>query len=134
MIRVVYCHMATTLRAAAPLMLIAAVAAVLLRFPPEQYSFYPQCPVYLMLHLQCPGCGGTRALAALLHGRLQEAIHFNGLITLMLPLVTGYGSICYWRFVQRKPLRLPQIPPAALYAGLAVATIFTVQRNLRLPW
>jgi hypothetical protein len=122
------------LRAAAPLVLIAAVAAVLLRFPPAENHFYPVCPVYFVLHLQCPGCGGTRALAALLHGHLREALQWNALITLMLPLAAGYGGVLYWRFLQRKALGWPQAPPAAIYAGLAIAAVFTMERNLPTPW
>jgi hypothetical protein len=123
-----------TLRAAAPLVLIAAVAAVLRRFPPAQNHFYPLCPVYFVLHLQCPGCGGMRALAALLHGHLREALHRNALITLMLPLVSGYGGVLYWRFLQRKALRWPQVPSPAIYAGLALAAVFAIERNLPAPW
>jgi hypothetical protein len=127
-------RISVTLRAAAPLVLIAAVAAVLLRFPPAQNHFYPVCPVYFVLHLQCPGCGGMRALAALLHGHLREALHRNALITLMLPLAAGYGGVLYWRFLQRKALGWPQAPPAAIYAGLAIAAVFTIERNLPAPW
>ena len=37
-------RIADTLRTAAPPAFIALVIAILLRFPPTQYSFYPQCP------------------------------------------------------------------------------------------
>jgi hypothetical protein len=126
---------ADTLRAAAPLAIIALAAILLLRFPPAQYSFYPQCPIYEMLHLQCPGCGATRAIAAVLHGHFLEAMSLNALITLLLPFAAAYGILCYYRLLQRKDLRWPQPPqppPAVLYAALAVAAIFTVIRNLPL--
>jgi hypothetical protein len=134
MISILQSRISGTLRAAAPLVLIAAVAAVLLRFPPSQNHFYPVCPVYFVLHLQCPGCGGTRALAALLHGHLREALHWNALITLMLPPAAGYGGVLYWRFLRRKALGWPQAPPAAIYAALAIAAVFTMERNLPAPW
>ena len=59
---------ADALRAAAPPAIIAFAATLLLRFPPAQYSFYPRCPVHQLLHLQCPGCGATRAIADILRG------------------------------------------------------------------
>ena len=59
---------------------------VLLCFPPAQNNFYPKCPIYKLTHLQCPGCGATRA-AAVLRGDFAEAIHFNALVTLLLPFV-----------------------------------------------
>jgi len=123
-------RIATTLRAAAPLAPIAATVVVLRRFPPAQSSFYPECPIYSILHLECPGCGGTRALAALLHGDVSQALHFNALVTLMLPFAAGYGVVCYWRFLQRRPLRWPQTPPVAIYMTMATAAIFTIVRNL----
>jgi hypothetical protein len=119
-------------RAAAPLVLITLVVAVLLRFPPTKYSFYPPCPIYSLLHIECPGCGATRALAALLHGNVAEALHFNVLTTLMLLPATAYATICYRRYLRADPFRWPQLPPASIYAAFVVAVIFTIFRNLSL--
>jgi hypothetical protein len=123
-------RIATISRAVAPPAVITLAAAVLLRFPPRQNSFYPRCPIFEYLHLQCPGCGVTRALAALLRGHLAEAIHFNALTTLLLPFAAAYGVLCYRRFLQHKALRWPQPPPTVIYAALALIAVFTVLRNL----
>jgi hypothetical protein len=130
MIPVTRHRIATILRAAAPPAVITLAAAVLLRFPPAQNSFYPQCPIFEYLHLQCPGCGITRALAALLRGHLAEAVHFNALVTLLLPIAAVYGVLYYRRFLQHKALRWPQPPPAVIFAALALTGVFTVIRNL----
>ncbi len=130
MIPVAHSRLVMTLRAAAPPAVIALAAAILMRFPPAQNSFYPRCPIFEYLHLQCPGCGITRALAALLHGHLAEAVHFNALITVLLPFAVAYGVLCYRRFLQHKALRWPQPPPAVIYAALALTGVFTVLRNL----
>ena len=106
------------------------MAAVLLRFPPEQYRFYPQCPVYALFRIECPGCGTTRALAAMLHGNISQALHANALTTLMLPFAAVYAADCYWRYLRRQPLRLPKVPAQAAYAGIAVALGFMILRNL----
>jgi hypothetical protein len=123
-------RIANIVRAAAPLAVVTFAAVVLLRYPPAQNSFYPQCPIHEYLHLQCPGCGATRALAALLSGHLIEAIHFNALVTLLLPFAATYGILCYYRFLQRRPIRWPQPPPIITCASLIVAAVFTVIRNL----
>ena len=122
----------TIARAAAPLAIMALVSALLLLFPPAQFSFYPQCPIHAYLHLECPGCGGTRALAALLHGHCAEALHFNALITLVLPFAAAYGILCYYRFLQHKPLRWPQTSAIAMSVMIAATIAFTVTRNLPL--
>lgn len=125
-------RVAALARAVAPPAAVVAVAAVLLRFPPSQYDFYPRCPVYALLHIECPGCGTTRALAALLKGHVMEALRLNALSMSLLPIAAGYAAACYWRYLRREPFRWPQLPPAALYTALAVAALFTVLRNLPL--
>lgn len=99
-------------------------------FPPQQYSFYPQCPIYRYLHIQCPGCGATRALATLLHGHILEALHLNALTTLLTLPTALYAIFRYGRFVQRKPFPKLRLPQSAIYATLAAATMFTIVRNL----
>lgn len=121
-------------RAAAPVAVATTVAtclaAILLRFPPEQYSFYPQCPVHALLHIQCPGCGTTRALAALLRGHVAEAFRLNALTMSMLPLAVGYAAVWYRLYLRDEAFRWPQIPTAGIYAALAVAALFAALRNL----
>jgi hypothetical protein len=132
MISIARGRFAEIVRAAAPLVSVVTGAGVLLRFPPGQNSFYPECPTYELLHLQCPGCGATRALAALLHGHLSEAMHLNGLTTVLLPLAVIGGVRWYCRFVRREIDHWPHTPRAAICATLAAAMIFTVVRNLPL--
>lgn len=123
-------RIATILRAAAPPTVLALTATVLLLFPPEHFGFYPQCPIHEYLHLLCPGCGATRALAALLRGHLAEAMRFNPLVTLLLPFAAAYGILCYTRFVLGRPQRWPEPPSIAIYSLVAMTAIFTIFRNL----
>jgi hypothetical protein len=132
MIRAGRSRIGNALRAAAPPAIVSLVITVLLHFPPAQYSLYPHCPIHEFLQIQCPGCGATRALAALLHGHLAEAMRCNALVTPLLPFIAVYGVLCYRRFLQRKTHRWPQPPPGVIYAGLALAAVFTVIRNLPL--
>lgn len=122
----------TIARALAPLAIVTFAVTVLLRFPPAHYGFYPQCPIHEYLHLECPGCGATRALATLLHGHLAEALRFNALVTLLLPVAAVYAILGYSRFLQRRPLRLPQTPPISIYFACVLALLFTIVRNLPL--
>ena len=125
-------RIADTVRLAAPPAVAGLIVFALLRFPPASYSFYPACPIYELLHLQCPGCGGTRAIAAVLHGEFSQAMHLNALLTLLLPVAAVYGFLRYCRFAQRKPLRWPRPPIAVIYAAFALAAVSTVIRNLPL--
>lgn len=124
--------MTALVRAVAPLVIAVFVAAMLLRFPPDRYSFYPVCPIYRYLHVQCPGCGATRSLAALLHGDIAEALHLNALTTLLMPFAAMYAALCYRRFLRWEPIRVPQLPRSAVYTALGVAVLFAIVRNLGL--
>ena len=62
-------------------------AVLLLRFPPDHYGFWPACPFHELTGLVCPGCGATRAVAALLRGHLVEAARLNAMVLLMVPLL-----------------------------------------------
>jgi Protein of unknown function (DUF2752) len=122
----------TAARVIAPPGVVALSAFVLLRFPPGENHFYPVCPVYEFFHVQCPGCGATRALAALLRGRLHEALELNALITLAVPFAVAYGMVWYWRFVRRQELRWPRFSPVGMVGAMALTVGFAVVRNLPL--
>jgi hypothetical protein len=109
----------------------ALICVALLHWPPGQSSFYPACPIHQWLGVECPGCGATRALAALLHGRLMEALHLNALFVLLLPCALALAVESYRRATRPGSFRWPQPPAPALYATLIAAAIFTVARNLR---
>jgi len=42
------------------------------------------CPFKMLTGIPCPGCGGTRALMALLHGHIWEAIMTNPFSVLVI--------------------------------------------------
>jgi hypothetical protein len=110
---------------------IALVIFILWRFPPELYSFYPACPIHAYLHLECPGCGSTRALAALLHGRFTEALRLNALfVVLVLPLAVAYMAVAIRRAFRNDVFRWPAVPQSATWTVLACASAFTVLRNM----
>lgn len=116
---------------AASLVVAGCGAWVLWRFPPDIYRFYPVCPIHTYLHLQCPGCGTTRALAALLHGRFAESLRLNPLAVLVvLPASAVYGAIAACRATRRADLRWPQLPGWAVTTAVAGVVGFTVLRNL----
>jgi hypothetical protein len=104
------------------------LCAALLLWPE---GFFPACPIHLWLGIECPGCGATRALAALLHGRWMEALRLNALFVLLLPCALVFAAVSYRRAVRPGGLRWPQPPAPALYATLAATAIFTIARNLR---
>ena len=109
---------------------VAAAACVLLRFPPAGSRFYPRCPVFFWLHLYCPGCGGTRALAALLHGRLNEAAHWNAMVVIFFSFCRRLPCVDILACHEGDRITWPTIPDSLLKLSLVLIAIFTVVRNL----
>jgi len=68
------------LASALALVVISAGVWVVYTYPPAEHSFYPRCAFKTMTGLDCPGCGGTRAAHALLHGRVGDAFRLNPLL------------------------------------------------------
>ena len=93
-------------------------------------SIFPACPIHQLFGVDCPGCGATRALAALLHGHLRAALQLNALFVLLLPFALAGAIESYRRAIRPEPFHWPQPPAPALYATLAAAAIFTIARNL----
>lgn len=122
-----------------PLLAILLAAAfgagLLLWFPPARNGFYPRCPVHALTGLLCPGCGGTRALAALLRGHVGEALGWNALVAwaamLLLPagVLVAITTRLWPDRISRATFDRWQQPLATV--GLAVAMLFTFWRNLR---
>jgi hypothetical protein len=107
----------------------AGAGAVVYFFNPSTHGFYLICLFHQLTGLNCPGCGGTRSLYALLHGNFAPALKDNALFVAVLAAAVGRGI---W-FAAKKTRRLPVgnfLPPKSLWALIAVAVIFTVLRNL----
>ena len=101
------------------------LAATLYRFPPAQYHFYPVCPIHACTGLLCPGCGATRALAAMLHGHFNEALHLNAFFVLIIvPCALFYLGVALRRGYWTK------VPTLAVYTFAFATALFTVARNL----
>jgi hypothetical protein len=105
-------------------------SVVLYRFPPEAYEFYPRCPIFRFLHVICPGCGATRALAALLHGRIADALHYNALVVFLLPLFVAFCANAYISILRGQSFSWPQIPTPAVHVLLLATLVFAVFRNV----
>ena len=75
-------------------------SAFLYAVDPSRHAVYPQCLLYNATGIYCAGCGATRALYALLHGRVLVALHDNALFVAALPLilyVAGSYALQAWR-------------------------------------
>ncbi|PYC66449.1 hypothetical protein C7C45_25005 [Micromonospora arborensis] len=92
----------------------------------------PTCLLKLTTGLDCPGCGGTRALWYVLHGDLPAAARHHFLFVFALPFL-AYLFVA-WAGNQAFGWRLPELRISSKVIGgfLAAWLAFSVLRNL--PW
>lgn len=97
---------------------------------PTQYSIMPKCPVKLMTSLDCPGCGFQRALHALLHGRVVEAIHYNLFLIAAIPLTLAWWIINKYVYNKRIPQKYLHINSFIIYFYICCYFAWFVIRNI----
>ncbi|MBQ1073736.1 DUF2752 domain-containing protein [Micromonospora sp. C31] len=92
----------------------------------------PTCLLKLTTGLDCPGCGGTRALWYVLHADLPAAARHHFLFVFALPFL-AYLFVA-WAGRQAFGWRLPElrISSRAIGVFLAAWLAFSILRNL--PW
>ncbi|MBQ1042268.1 MULTISPECIES: DUF2752 domain-containing protein [unclassified Micromonospora] len=92
----------------------------------------PTCLLKLTTGLDCPGCGGTRALWYVLHGDLPAAARHHFLFVFALPFLTWL--FVAWAGNRAFGWKLPEarFSPKVIGLFLAAWGVFSVARNL--PW
>lgn len=102
---------------------ILTFAFAILVFPRFWQSFQlPPCLFHLLTGYYCPGCGGTRAAWALLHGQIFLSVYYH-------PLVL-YGVVVYLAFMTTQTIgRISKRPEIGLkfhliYVWIALAILF----------
>lgn len=64
-----------------------ALVVVYYIYDPSASVFFPKCPFRLLTNLPCAGCGSQRAIHSLLHCDIKQAIEYNILVVIFLPLL-----------------------------------------------
>jgi hypothetical protein len=108
---------------------LAGGGAVVFFFNPATHTFYPVCQFHRLTGLNCPGCGMTRALYALLHAEFFRALRDNALFILALAMLTVRAARFRWNTFRGRT-NSEFFPVKFLWPLLVVAVAFTVLRNL----
>ena len=91
----------------------------------------PPCFIHAMTGIYCPGCGAGRAIHSLLHLRILDALQYNLLFTLALPvallyLVKWYVSVVAGREVMKKV----RVTDRLAWICLGSILLFMILRNI----
>ena len=100
------------------------------------FSFYgtrPDCGFKVLFHCYCPGCGGSRALDAFLHGKILTSVLSHPTILVTFCLFMGYFLPATYTFIIKRNGKLYyKFHSVSLWILLASIVIHFVVRNLLL--
>lgn len=105
--------------------LLGIALLCLLVYPPETYPYYPICLFHKISGWDCPLCGGTRCVSALLRAHWLEALDQNAFVVIFLFLML---LMPVFRRLFRKPT-LGEFLFRPLFL-LMVLALFMLLRNL----
>ena len=98
---------------------MAAACVILFAADPEQTAWLPRCPFHALTGLDCPACGSQRAVHALLHLRLADAVTYNPFMLLSIPYAAALVITAWFdprgrlarlrRFCQSRPVVLAYV-------------------------
>jgi hypothetical protein len=97
-------------------------------FDPSQTPFYPGCVFHQLTGWNCPGCGATRGLYALLHGHWRAALRDNALFVFTLAALAGRAGWLGAQALRHRPVP-SLIPTRCLLPWLVAALLFGLLRN-----
>lgn len=111
------------------ILVIATMLTALYFIAPTTDSFFPKCMFHQFTGFNCPGCGLQRAIHALMHGHVAEAVSYNALLPVMALLLALYAMAYALRDRYPAAHRLANSPALA---WVTVVLIFGwwVLRNL----
>lgn len=81
---------------------------------------FRECFILKNYGFYCPGCGGTRAVKALLHGQVLESLRYHPIVVYVAALAIAY------LIFRRKPKEIHA------YVALAIILIQFAYKNLLL--
>ncbi|MCM1192747.1 MAG: DUF2752 domain-containing protein [Butyrivibrio sp.] len=114
---------------------LAAATALAVLYQCVLHKFLPTVPCFFsaIMGIYCPGCGGTRALAALLHGQLLRAAWYHPFIPYAAFIYTGFMLTQGLHRLGAKGIRGWKFHYWYLWAGLVILVVnFGVKNFLRL--
>jgi len=95
----------------------------------DKITVHP-CLVSLFLGFYCPGCGGTRAVNALLHGKLLQSLWYHPVVPYSAVILTGFMGSHALNRMGVKRIKGWKFHDWYLYAALGIIGVNFVVKNI----
>lgn len=109
--------------------LIVVIALVFVaRYVSENVTL-PPCLTYQLFGINCPGCGMTRSVTALVHGDILLSLRQNALVIIgIIIALIIYVRILVKYFI--KPIKVFNLKNRTIYIMLILVGVYSVLRNI----
>ena len=97
---------------------------------PEGNAWFPKCSFYLLTGWQCPSCGSQRAVHALLHGEVGQALRYNPFMLVSIPYAVGVVLSTMWASLWAKRMRAALLHRNVVLAYVVLFVTWWVLRNI----
>lgn len=84
------------------------------------FGHLPQCSFLQATGYYCPGCGGTRAVRELLHGRFLKSLYYHPFVGYMLIYYIAFETTHTLEYLTRGKVRGILLCPSYFYVGIAL--------------
>lgn len=110
--------------------IVALLGSVMLRFIKiNLWEKLPVCAFYSTTGYYCFGCGGTRAVKALFHGRLLDCIYYHPFVMYAVVLYTGYIVMGALHLISKGRIKAMPLLPAYGYIGAVLIIVQCLVKN-----
>ncbi len=101
-------------------------------YDPAENTWVNQCTIHTFTGLDCPGCGGQRSLQLLLHRHFLDALRYNALFVLGIPVIAYLYYIIIQVYIlgNQKYLTSPFFSSQFAFIFLGVLVLFFILRNI----
>lgn len=109
---------------------VALAGTAVLAIGDPNTTHIPLCPLKALTGIDCPFCGGLRAVHALTRLDVVRALDHNLLFTASVPALVVIWAVWLARSLGRPVAAGRQLPAATMPVVVAVALAFAVARNI----
>ena len=92
------------------------------------------CAVHDIFHVYCPGCGGTRALFALLRGQILRSMYYNPALLLGILLIGYYEISVLLTLIKKNGKCYYDRKGWLVYGYVAMLLLFALVRDVLLVY
>ena len=94
-----------------------------------QLSPYP-CIMLTLCGVYCPGCGGTRAIDSLLHGKIWQSLIYHPLVLYVAILTMAYMISHTLNIVTKGKIKAMQFRAGYLFLMLGILLVQWLRKNI----